>query len=219
MRTRKRASIGLMADIAQLFLKMGFITVGGGFSMIPLIRQEMIEKRGWLDEDKLVEILAVAQSLPGSLTINSSILIGYEVARVPGALSAVTGAAFPPFFTITVIAAFFNRFQGNPVVDAAFLGVRCAVVALIWNAGFGIAKSVVRDPLSRTILGLTLIVMMFSSVNPALFVLFLALLGVSAMLFRSWKEKHLNKTVESHETDKTNTKKAFYGSGREARSK
>ena len=77
----------------------------------------------------------------------------------------------------------------------------------------------VRDALSRTILGLTLVVMMFSSVNPALFVLFLALLGVAAMLVRSWKEKHLNKTEETHEANKTDIKKAFYGSGEEARSK
>lgn len=196
--SQRQRRFGEIAEIAYVFVKMGFLTFGGGFAMIPLIKEELVSKRKWLDQDRLTEVLAVAQSLPGSLSINMSILIGYEVARVPGALGAVVGAVLPPFLTITVIAAFFSKFQGNPVVNAAFMGVRCAVVALIWNAGLGTAKTTVRDPLSRAILGLTIVVMMFSSLNPAVLILFLALFGVGAMLIRSWKEKRQQKDQRAY---------------------
>lgn len=156
-------SLGHIAEITRVFAKTGFATFGGGFAMIPLITEELVEKKHWLDQGKLLEVFAVAQALPGSLSINVAVLVGYEVAGVAGALGAVAGAALPPFATITLVAALFSKFQGNPVVDAAFKGVRCAVVALIWNAGLGTAKTAVRDPLSWVILAFTIVVMLFSS--------------------------------------------------------
>lgn len=178
-----------IGEITYEFFKMGLVAFGGGFAMIPMIQEGLIDEKKWLEQDKLVEVLAVAQSLPGSLSINTSIFIGYEVAGVPGALAAVTGIAIPPFLTITAIAAFFGKFQGNPVVDAAFMGVRCAVVALIWNSGLGTAKFAVKDLLSKAILGFTIVIMIFSSLNPALLMLVFALFGIGARLVLSWKQR------------------------------
>jgi chromate transporter len=185
----KRPSFRRLVEIIGGFTKMGFMTFGGGFAMIPLITEELVEKKHWLDQEKLLEIIAVAQALPGSLSINISVLVGYEVAEVAGALVAVVGAALPPFATITLLAAFFGMFQNNPVVDAAFKGVRCAVVALIWNAGLGTAKMTVRDPFSLAIFAFTIVVMMVTSLNPAVLIAFLAMIGVGAMAVRSWKER------------------------------
>lgn len=172
-----------------MFIKMGFMTFGGGFAMLPLIREELIDRRHWLSEDRFLEVIAVAQALPGSLSINMSIIVGYEVAGLPGALSAVAGAALPPFLTITLVAAVFNRLQDNPVVDAAFMGVRCAVVALIWNAGMETAKLAVKDWRSWIILGVTIVIMMVTPLNPATLILVLAAIGSSAMMVRSWKAR------------------------------
>jgi chromate transporter len=185
----ERRSLGRIAEICQVFIKMGFMTFGGGFAMLPLITEELVDRRQWISQGRLLEILAVAQALPGSLSINISILVGYEIAGVPGALGAVAGAAFPPFLTITIFAALFNRFEGNPVVDAAFMGVRCAVVALIWNAGLGTAKASVRDSLSWTIVAFTIVIMLVTPLNPAVLIVILAAIGVGAMLVRSWRER------------------------------
>jgi chromate transporter len=195
----KQWSLGHIAEITRVFAKTGFVTFGGGFAMIPMITEELVEEKHWLDQGKLLEILAVAQALPGSLSINISVLVGYEVAGVAGALGAVVGAALPPFTTITVLAALFSKFQGNAVVDAAFKGVRCAVVALIWNAGLGTAKTAVRDVLSWVIFAFTIAVMLFSSLNPAVLILFLAMFGVGAMGLRSWKERQALRMREREE--------------------
>ncbi|HHY75932.1 MAG TPA: chromate transporter [Firmicutes bacterium] len=178
-----------LVEIVVAFTKMGFMTLGGGFAMIPLITEELVEKKQWLEQEKLLEIIAVAQALPGSLSINLSVLVGYEVADVAGAVAAVVGAAFPPFATISLVAAFFSMFQDNPVTDAAFKGIRCAVVALIWNAGVGMAKTTVKDPFSLFIFAFTMVVMMVTSLNPAVLIAFLAMLGVGAMAVRSWRER------------------------------
>jgi len=185
----RRPSFKRLVEIIVAFTKMGFMTFGGGFAMIPLISEELVEKKQWLDQEKLLETIAVAQALPGSLSINISVLVGYEVADVAGALAAVVGAALPPFSTIMLLAAFFGMFQNNLVVDAAFKGVRCAVVALIWNAGLGTAKTTVKDPFSMAIFAFTIVVMMFTSLNPAVLIVFLAMIGVGAVAVRSWRER------------------------------
>jgi chromate transporter len=79
----------------------------------PLITEELVDRRQWISQGRLLEILAVAQALPGSLSINISILVGYEIAGVPGALGAVAGAAFPPFLTITIFAALFKGLKAT----------------------------------------------------------------------------------------------------------
>lgn len=176
-------------EIVWTFIKLGFMTFGGGYAMIPLIEEEMVAKKRWLDKERMVEAFAVSQSLPGSIAINTSVLIGYEIRGVGGALAAVTGAAIPPFVTLTVISAFFSQFKGSPIVDAAFAGVRCAVVALILHAGLGTAKSSVKDGISAAILVITIALMLFTDLNPAVLILVVALMGVGAMLLKARKER------------------------------
>ena len=110
-----------LSALFRSFFKIGLFTFGGGYAMIPLIEAEIINRRGWLARDEFMELLTLAQSSPGPIAINTSVFIGYKTC----------GAVLPSFICILVIAIFFAQVRHNVVVDAAFKGMRPAVVALI----------------------------------------------------------------------------------------
>ncbi|HIZ15858.1 MAG TPA: chromate transporter [Candidatus Tidjanibacter faecipullorum] len=122
------------------FLKIGAFTFGGGFAMIPLIEREMIDRRGWIERTDFLELLTLAQSAPGPIALNTAVFVGYKIAGYRGALSAVTGVVLPSFIIILLIAMYFTDFRTNRYVDAAFKGMRPAVVALIAAPVFGLAR-------------------------------------------------------------------------------
>lgn len=113
------------------FFKIGLFTFGGGYAMIPLIQQEMIERRGWIASDEFIELLTLAQSSPGPMAINTSVFVGYKLRGLPGAVASMLGSVLPSFVIILLIAVFFADIRHNRVAEAAFMGMRPAVVALI----------------------------------------------------------------------------------------
>ncbi|WP_295940860.1 chromate transporter [uncultured Alistipes sp.] len=113
------------------FFKIGLFTFGGGYAMIPLIEQELIVKRRWIEHDEFIDLLTLAQSVPGPIAINTSVFVGYKMHGVWGALAALMGSVLPSFAIILAIALLFADIRHNPVVDAAFKGMRPVVVALI----------------------------------------------------------------------------------------
>ena len=110
---------------------IGAVTFGGGYAMIPVLEQTFVSKKGWLSEEEMIDLLAIAEMTPGPIAINTSVFIGYKTRGVAGAAAAVCGAVLPSFICILVIAIFFAQVRHNVVVDAAFKGMRPAVVALI----------------------------------------------------------------------------------------
>ena len=122
-----------MVPLWQIFLvfaKIGSFTIGGGYAMIPLIRDELV-KRGWLSEEELPDIIALAQSAPGVLAVNMSIFAGHKMRGVKGSIAATLGSALPSFLIILLIAMVFTGYQDNPVVIRIFKGIRPVVVSLI----------------------------------------------------------------------------------------
>lgn len=133
------------------FFKIGGFTFGGGYAMIPLIEREMVEGKGWINREDIVDILAVSQSLPGAIAINSATFIGYKIAGIPGAISATLGVILPSVIVITVIASIFVAFKENMIVQKVFAGIRSAVVALIAVAAWNIGKSSIKDAIGLVI--------------------------------------------------------------------
>ena len=119
------------------FFKIGAFTIGGGYAMIPLIEKEVVENKKWIEKQYFVDMLALAQSAPGVMAINTSIFVGYKIKGFWGAVSAALGTILPSFLAILIIASFYIDFKDNPVVEKIFKGMRPAVVALIitplWN--------------------------------------------------------------------------------------
>lgn len=128
-------------QLFKTFFRIGAFTLGGGYAMIPIIEQEVVTKRSWIDREEFLDLIAVAQSCPGVFAINISTFIGYKLCRTRGALCAALGAALPSFLIILAIAMFFQQFQDVAWVKACFNGIRPAVVALIAVPTFNLAKS------------------------------------------------------------------------------
>ncbi|MBR3892608.1 MAG: chromate transporter [Alistipes sp.] len=127
-------------NIFWSFLKIGAFTFGGGYAMIPLIQHEVIHNRRWLSEREFVDLLTLAQAAPGPIALNTAVFVGYKERKYLGALAAVLGVVVPSFVIILLVAIFFNNIRQNPWVDAAFRGMRPAVVALIVAPIVGLTK-------------------------------------------------------------------------------
>lgn len=122
------------------FLKIGAFTFGGGYAMIPLIQREVIQNRGWIKEQEFIELLTIAQSAPGPISLNTAVFVGYRMRGYVGAIAAILGVILPSFLIILTIVIFFQEFRHNAIVDAAFKGMRPAVVALILYPVIMLAK-------------------------------------------------------------------------------
>ena len=123
------------------FFKIGSFTIGGGYAMVPIIEEELVRKRRWIESSEFVDMLALSQSAPGILAVNISIATGYRIRGIGGAITATLGTVLPSFIIILLIAMFFQRFQDNEVVERIFKGIRPAVVALIAAPVFKLGKS------------------------------------------------------------------------------
>ena len=125
----------------KTFTKIGIVTFGGGYAMIPIIESEVVDKNHWMTKEEFLDAIATTQVCPGALAINMSSLLGYKLAKTPGAIVCTLGASLPSFLIILAIAMFFHQFEDNKVVAAMFAGIRPAVVALIAVPTFSLAKS------------------------------------------------------------------------------
>lgn len=128
-------------QLFKTFFKIGVVTFGGGYAMIPMIEAEVVDKRKWIEREQFLDLIAIAQTCPGVFAINISTFIGYKLKKERGAVLAAAGSALPSFLIILLIATVFRHFQDVPWVAACFRGIRPAVVALIAVPTFNLAKS------------------------------------------------------------------------------
>ena len=125
----------------KTFFKIGMFTLGGGYAMIPIIEEEVVNRHRWVDKEEMLDLIAIAQSCPGVFAINISIFVGYKLKKVRGAIATALGTALPSFLIILAIAMFFHQFEDNRYIAAMFRGIRPAVVALIAVPTFNLGKS------------------------------------------------------------------------------
>ena len=124
----------------KTFFKIGMFTLGGGYAMIPLIEEEVVNRHQWVSKEEMLDLIAIAQSCPGVFAVNISIFVGYKLNGTCGAVTTALGTALPSFLIILAIAIFFHQFEDNKVIAAMFRGIRPAVVALIAVPTFNLAK-------------------------------------------------------------------------------
>lgn len=122
-------------------MKIGTFTLGGGYAMLPLIQREVVDRKKWIDEEEFLNMIALAQAAPGLIAVNSAIFIGWRIGGWRGVCGAVLGAVLPSFLIILAIAMVFSEWKELPAVEAAFKGIRPAVVALIAAPLFKMAKA------------------------------------------------------------------------------
>ena len=160
------------------FFKIGAFTFGGGWAMIPLIEREVVDKQNWIKREDFVDALAIAQSLPGVLAVNISILIGNKLRGLKGCLTATLGTILPSFLIILAIAIWFVQTYDNPVVERIFKGIRPAVVALIVSPVFSTAKTA-RINIKKVIIPIIVALSIWlGGISPIWFVLLGAIGGI-----------------------------------------
>ena len=144
----------------KVFFKISAVSVGGGLTMLPLMDREVVEKRNWMSESDMVDVVAIVQSVPGIIAVNMAILIGQRTAGLAGAIVASVGVVIPPVVVIVVIAALLFQLSGNATADHIFTGVRAAVSALILLSVIKMSKSILKSPVPIVIaiLGFLLLV-------------------------------------------------------------
>lgn len=133
--------MGIYSQFFSTFFRIGLFTLGGGYAMIPLIEEEVVNKRKWIDREAFLDLLAVAQTIPGVFAVNMSIYIGYRLRKTRGAVTCALGCVLPSFLIILAIALFFHSFRDNKTMEAIFKGIRPAVVALIAAPCIKLARS------------------------------------------------------------------------------
>lgn len=124
--------------------KLSACTFGGGFVIIPLMRKKFVEELGWIQEDEMMDLVAIAQSSPGAIAVNASILVGYHVAGIPGAMLTVLGTVLPPLIIISIISMFYQAFRDNAFVNMAMAGMLCGVAAVICDVVINMAKNILQ---------------------------------------------------------------------------
>ncbi len=127
--------------ISTLYLST--FTFGGGFVIVTLMKKKMVDQYHWIDEKEMLDMTALAQSSPGSVSINSAILVGYKIGKLPGALVSILGTVIPPLTIISVISMFYTMFKDNVVVKVVLNGMRVAVAAIILDVVWSMAKGLI----------------------------------------------------------------------------
>jgi len=128
-------------ELFVVFFKIGAFTFGGGYAMIPLIRNEVVSKKTWLDDNEFMDMLAIAQSMPGPISLNTALFVGNKWLGFKGSLFSAAGIILPSFIVILFLAIVFTQFKENPYIERIFKGIRPAVVALIAAPLLGLGKS------------------------------------------------------------------------------
>ncbi|TVP90684.1 chromate transporter [Alkalibacterium sp.] len=128
---------------STFFLSM--FTFGGGYVIVPLMEKKFVKELGWINEDEMLNLIAVGQSAPGPIAVNTSLLVGYRMAGVPGALVTVLGTILPPLVIMTVLAYIYMAVRDNAIVNNVLLGMQAGVAAIIVNVVYNMGKRIVQQ--------------------------------------------------------------------------
>jgi len=162
---KSKSKIKVLLKLFLTFFKIGLFTFGGGYAMIPLIHKEVVEKNNWINNEELLDIIAVAESTPGPVAVNSATFVGYKLGKIYGAILSTLGVVLPSFIIIFIISFFYEQFMQIELVGYAFNGITAAVTVLIGSAAFKLSKSLRKDWFSAIVFSLALIVSILNKVE------------------------------------------------------
>lgn len=165
-------------ELYLTFAKLGLFTFGGGYAMIPLMQRELVEAKKWIKDEELLDIIAVAESTPGPIALNSATFIGWKKAGALGAFCATMGVVTPSYIVIMIISMFLRTFSDIKAVQYAFMGIRAGVLALILRAVVTMAKKCPKQTLSYIAAGLAFCAVAIFGANVLIVIAAAAVLGI-----------------------------------------
>ena len=167
-----------LLDLFLTFARIGGLTFGGGYAMLPMIQQEVVEKRKWATNEEVMDYYAVGQCTPGIIAVNTATFIGYRHRGIIGGIFATAGVVAPSVVIISIIAAFLKNFADIALVQHAFAGIRVAVAVLVTSAIIKLWKSGVKDGVGIAICVATALFQILMGVSPIYIVIIAILLGI-----------------------------------------
>jgi len=169
------------------FLKIGTFTFGGGLAMLPMIRNAVVNDKGWMTEEEMTDCLAISQSLPGMLAINTAIYIGKKKHGLSGSLAASLGVVLPAFVSIVAILMFLGKIEENHYIKGAFEGIKAASVALIAVAAYKMGRQVLKAKTDYFIAVISFVIIVFAGISAVWAILFGGAVGLLSYWFRQRK--------------------------------
>lgn len=178
----------------QLFwatFTLSAFTFGGGYVIVPLMRKKFVEQYNWIEEKEMLDLTAIAQSAPGMIAVNTSIMVGYRLAGVPGAFFTIFGTVLPPLITVSVISLFYNAFRESPAVAAVLKGMSAGVAAVVADAIVKMSRSILAEKsiFSVIVMGTSFLAVFLFDVDVKLIILCCALAGIAFALYNRMKRK------------------------------
>lgn len=184
-----------MTELFLTFLKIGLFTFGGGYAMIAQIKETVVEKKKWLTDDELTEVIAIAESTPGPIAINLATFVGFKRKGFLGSLGATIGVVLPSVVILYAISLFLDAFMANKLVAYAFTGIKCAVAFLIIKAGWEMLGKLTKKALPITVFCVVFTAMILFDIFSVSFssIIFIAAGGLLGLALYSRTEKETKK--------------------------
>lgn len=191
MNDHKKNDISVYLTLFTSIFRISAFTFGGGFVIVPLMKKRFVNDLNWINEDEMLDITAIAQSSPGAIAVNASILLGYRIAGLLGAMVCIVGAILPPFIVIGVISYFYSAFSDNRIIRALLKGMQVGVAAVVLDVSVGMANSIIKTKKATYILMMiaAFVATFFFDINLIIIILSSAFLGIIATLYESRKGK------------------------------
>jgi chromate transporter len=200
----------LVLQIFWTFFKISPVTFGGGFAMVPLIIKEIVEKRKWLTNDEFTDVIALSQTVPGAVAVNSATFIGHRIGGIRGAVAAMIGVSLPTFFIVISFGVFYFNIQDNQKLEAAFTSITVSIVAIIVFAAIKVAKTAIYDKTTFFIMIAGVPLLFF--IHPIIVIFLGAISGIIVTSFGR-KPDHCIELNNNKEDDLTTNPDYFMGSG------
>lgn len=176
----------ILLDLFITFAKVGVMTFGGGYAMLPILQREVVENKHWATDEELTDYFAIGQCTPGVIAVNTATFVGRKQAGLLGGVFTTFGVVFPSLVIITALAGLISHFSDQPIVQNAFAGIRVCVCVLIFNSVLKLAKSSIVDKITFFIFLLVTVLGFFTALSPVLFVL---LAGFAGIVLKVWGAK------------------------------
>ncbi len=180
----------------KLFLSTFYLstfTFGGGYVIVPLMRKKFVDEYKWIEEKEMLDLVAISQSAPGPIAVNASILVGYRLAGIPGAMITVFGTVLPCLVIISIISLFYNEFKQNAIVNTILRGMDAGVAAVIADVTFSMGKKIIGEKkiYGNLIMFTSFAAVFFFKVDVKIIILAGAIIGLSYTLYRRIRKKEM----------------------------
>ena len=181
----------ILSSIFLSTLYLSSFTFGGGYVIVTLLKKKFVDELHWIDQQEMLDLVAIAQSSPGAIAVNGAIVVGYKLARLPGVICAVLGAVIPPFVILTVISFFYTAFKENFIIQAMLNGMTAGVGAVILSVVYDMGGDVVKgkDPLLIILMAASFFAAYFYHVNVIFIILAAALTGICKTIIRKLRNE------------------------------